>query len=132
SRTGYVRHCAGAQSASFRGADHLRGPGSASGLPHGCIHGHRCRSAAQSRQIRNGRITPMSQPPPNPNGDEHIEIVLPAPPSSPGRRLVNWFLAGLVLTGPIAITLYLAWTVIGWIDSVVVPLVPTQLNPATY
>nr|WP_127143687.1 DUF502 domain-containing protein [Pelagibacterium montanilacus] len=48
------------------------------------------------------------------------------------RRLVNYFLAGLVLAGPIAITLYLAWAVIGWVDGVVVPLLPRQLHPAEY
>ncbi len=64
--------------------------------------------------------------------DEHIEIVLPNTKPSGGRRVVNWFFAGLVLTGPIAITLYLTWAVIGWIDAAVVPLLPRQLNPSTY
>ncbi|WP_196258349.1 DUF502 domain-containing protein [Pelagibacterium limicola] len=63
---------------------------------------------------------------------EHIEVILPAPKVSLGRRLVNYFFAGLVLTGPIAITLYLAWTVIGWIDAAIVPLIPRQLNPDQY
>ncbi|SDG64284.1 DUF502 domain-containing protein [Pelagibacterium luteolum] len=71
-------------------------------------------------------------PPDRNSATEQVEIVLPAPKASPGRRVVNWFLAGLVLTGPIAITLYLAWTVIGWIDAAIVPLIPERLNPANY
>jgi uncharacterized membrane protein len=61
-----------------------------------------------------------------------IDVILPAPRVPIRRKLVNYFLAGLVLTGPIAITLYLAWTVIGWIDAAVVPVIPRQLNPAQY
>ena len=47
-------------------------------------------------------------------------------------RLRNYFLTGLLVTGPIAITLYLAWTVIKWVDSIVKPLVPEIYNPDTY
>lgn len=67
-------------------------------------------------------------PPP----DSPLEHILPASRPSLGRRIVNYFLAGLVLAGPIAITLYLAWAVIGWIDGFVVPMIPSQYNPWTY
>lgn len=64
--------------------------------------------------------------------DSPMDVIMPATRPSFGRRLVNYFLAGLVLTGPVAITLYLAWTVIGWIDALVVPFLPAWLNPQTY
>ena len=55
-------------------------------------------------------------------------------PSRPGlgRHLTNWFLTGLVIAGPVGITLYVAWWVIGVIDSFVKPLIPEQYNPDTY
>ncbi|GHE04136.1 membrane protein [Defluviimonas sp. 20V17] len=46
-------------------------------------------------------------------------------------RLRNSFLTGLVVVLPIGLTLYLIWTVTGWIDSWVLPFVPTQLQPGT-
>jgi uncharacterized membrane protein len=39
------------------------------------------------------------------------------------------FLTGLVVVLPIGLTIYLIWTVIGWIDSWVLPLVPAQWQP---
>jgi uncharacterized membrane protein len=49
-----------------------------------------------------------------------------------GRRLVNYFLTGLVIAGPIAITVYIAWWIIGLVDDFVKPLIPPQYNPDTY
>ncbi len=39
------------------------------------------------------------------------------------------FLTGLVVVLPIALTIYLIWTVIGWIDGWVLPFVPTSYHP---
>lgn len=39
------------------------------------------------------------------------------------------FLTGLVVVLPIGLTIYLIWTVIGWIDSWILPLVPAQWQP---
>lgn len=64
--------------------------------------------------------------------DRQPELVAAVPKPSLWRRLVNYFLTGFVLAGPIAITLYLGWAVIGWIDGVVIPLIPRRLNPASY
>jgi len=58
-------------------------------------------------------------------------LIHPEKPSF-GRRIVNYFFAGLVLAGPIAITLYLAWAFIGLVDGWVVPLLPQWLNPSRY
>ena len=43
--------------------------------------------------------------------------------------LRNNFLAGLVVVIPIAITLWLIWTFVGWIDSWVLPFVPAAYQP---
>lgn len=47
-------------------------------------------------------------------------------------RLRNYFLTGLVITGPIGITLWLTWTFIQWVDGLVKPFVPADYNPETY
>lgn len=39
------------------------------------------------------------------------------------------FLTGLVVVLPIGLTIYLIWTVVGWIDSWVLPLVPSSYQP---
>jgi uncharacterized membrane protein len=39
------------------------------------------------------------------------------------------FLTGLVVVLPITLTIYLIWTVIGWIDGWVLPFVPTSYHP---
>lgn len=49
-----------------------------------------------------------------------------------GRRLVNYFLTGLVIAGPIAITLYIAWWIIGSVDDFMKPFIPAQYNPDNY
>jgi uncharacterized membrane protein len=41
----------------------------------------------------------------------------------------NNFLAGLVVVFPIAITLWLIWSFVGWIDSWVMPFVPGYYHP---
>ncbi len=41
----------------------------------------------------------------------------------------NNFLAGLVVVLPIALTLWLIWTFVGWIDSWVLPFVPSAYHP---
>ena len=49
-----------------------------------------------------------------------------------GTRLRNAFLTGLLIAGPVTITLYIMWWVINWIDAWVKPLLPTHYNPDTY
>lgn len=56
-------------------------------------------------------------------------------PTSPRRRgglfagLRSSFLTGLVVILPIGLTIYLIWTVVGWIDSWVLPFVPSAYHP---
>ncbi|MEM9550609.1 MAG: DUF502 domain-containing protein [Pseudomonadota bacterium] len=42
------------------------------------------------------------------------------------------FLTGLVVIAPVGLTIWLIWTVVGWIDGVVLPLVPSNLRPEQY
>lgn len=64
--------------------------------------------------------------------DHHEHHAIPAGHLTPGRRIINYFLTGLVIAGPIGITLYIAWWVIGVIDDMVTPFVPRAFNPSTY
>lgn len=40
------------------------------------------------------------------------------------------FLTGLIVIAPIGITIWLIWTLTGWIDSWVLPFIPDRYNPA--
>lgn len=42
------------------------------------------------------------------------------------------FLTGLVVIAPIGLTLWLIWTVVGWIDGWVLPFVPGRFRPEQY
>ncbi|MDH5530125.1 MAG: DUF502 domain-containing protein [Paracoccaceae bacterium] len=42
------------------------------------------------------------------------------------------FLTGLVVVTPVALTIWLIWTLTGWIDSWVLPLVPYKFRPEQY
>lgn len=44
-------------------------------------------------------------------------------------RLRSNFLAGLIIIAPIGLTLWLIWTVVGWIDGWVWPFVPNAYQP---
>lgn len=47
-------------------------------------------------------------------------------------RLRNYFLTGVVVIAPLAITAYLVWTVVHWVDARVKPLIPARYNPDNY
>ncbi|MCX8953709.1 DUF502 domain-containing protein [Ruegeria sp. NA] len=47
-------------------------------------------------------------------------------------RLRASFLTGLVVIAPVWLTVWLIWSVVGWIDSAVLPLVPHQFQPEQY
>lgn len=49
-----------------------------------------------------------------------------------GSRFRNAFLTGLVIVGPVTITLWIMWGVIHWVDAWIKPLLPTAFNPDTY
>lgn len=47
-------------------------------------------------------------------------------------RLRAYFFAGVLVTAPLAITFWLVWQVIAWIDRSIKPLIPAHYNPETY
>ena len=54
---------------------------------------------------------------------------LTKPPSGLLAGLRNSFLTGLVVIAPVALTIWLIWSVIGWIDGFVLPFVPNLYHP---
>ncbi len=58
----------------------------------------------------------------------------PMTPRRPGllSKIRASFLTGLVVIAPVGLTIWLIWTVIGWIDGFVLPLVPSRFNPEQY
>lgn len=47
-------------------------------------------------------------------------------------RLRNYFLTGLVVAGPVAVTAWLIWWFVTWVDNLVRPLIPQGYRPETY
>lgn len=47
-------------------------------------------------------------------------------------RLRSSFFTGIVVIAPVGLTIWLLWTVMGWVDSVVLPLVPHTITPEQY
>jgi uncharacterized membrane protein len=59
---------------------------------------------------------------------------LPEPERPPRRGLFasirSNFLTGLIVIAPIGITIWLIWSLTGWIDSWVLPFIPDRYNPS--
>ena len=47
-------------------------------------------------------------------------------------RLRTYFFAGVLVVAPIGITLYIAWLILDFVDSRIIPLIPPRYNPETY
>jgi uncharacterized membrane protein len=56
------------------------------------------------------------------------------PHKKPGlfAGLRSSFLTGIVVIAPVGLTLWLLWTAMGWVDGVVLPLVPETFQPEKY
>jgi uncharacterized membrane protein len=54
-----------------------------------------------------------------------------APPGIVSRIRTN-FLTGLVVAGPVAVTLWLVWWFVTWVDGLVRPFFPVAYRPETY
>jgi uncharacterized membrane protein len=61
-----------------------------------------------------------------------IQTPPPAPSTGPAARLRNYFLTGLVVAGPLAVTIWITWSFITWVDGWVRPLIPPMYRPETY
>jgi uncharacterized membrane protein len=49
-----------------------------------------------------------------------------------GQRLRAYLFAGILVTAPITITLYLAWVIVNFVDNQITPLIPAKYNPESY
>lgn len=49
-----------------------------------------------------------------------------------GHSLKTYFFTGILVTGPIALTFYVAWKLASYIDTQVISLFPEKYNPASY
>src|SRR4026208_2105006 len=63
--------------------------------------------------------------------------LVPQQPNTPPQhslasRLRHYFLTGLVLVGPIYITINLTWWFINWVDDAMRPFIPVGLRTETY
>lgn len=47
-------------------------------------------------------------------------------------KLRGYFIAGILITAPISITIYLGWAFVTYVDSKVTPLFPVKYNPENY
>ncbi|WP_420132665.1 DUF502 domain-containing protein [Rhodopseudomonas sp.] len=65
---------------------------------------------------------------PNPPLGETVQD----PPRGFMGRIRNYFLTGLIVAGPVAITFYLTWWFVNWVDGFVRPFVPLDYRPETY
>jgi uncharacterized membrane protein len=62
----------------------------------------------------------------------------PAKPEAPvahhgvAARIRTYFLTGLIVAGPLAITIWLVWSFVTWVDDLVRPFIPVAYRPETY
>ncbi len=47
-------------------------------------------------------------------------------------HLRQWFFSGILITAPLALTIYITWSLVTFIDAQVSGLIPVWLNPQTY
>jgi len=52
--------------------------------------------------------------------------------TSVAGRVRNYFLTGLIVAGPLAVTVWLIWSIVNWVDDLVRPLIPPVYRPETY
>jgi uncharacterized membrane protein len=69
---------------------------------------------------------------PSPGAPAPARPPVPAGRTGIGARVRNYFLTGLVVAGPIAITVWLTWSLITYVDDSVRPFVPVKYRPETY
>ena len=52
--------------------------------------------------------------------------------TSVASRIRNYFLTGLVVAGPLTITIWLTWSFVTWVDDFVRPFIPPAYRPESY
>jgi uncharacterized membrane protein len=68
------------------------------------------------------------------NDNQGGALPVSAARSAPGAvsRIRNYFLTGLILAGPVAVTLWLIGWFVTWVDNLVRPFIPVAYRPETY
>lgn len=69
--------------------------------------------------------------PGNVPGQEAEQPAAPSQTSIMGR-FRNYFLTGLIVAGPLLITVWLIWSFVSWVDETVGPLIPPAYQPESY
>lgn len=89
----------------------------------GSRRARRRRLRLEAQAARRAKRVPAHEP----------ETPVPAPHRvSFAARLRNHFLTGLVVVGPLTITVYITWSLIHFVDNWVKPYIPRIYNPDTY
>ncbi len=57
------------------------------------------------------------------------DALIPPTPRKKAGGLRTSFLTGLVVVLPVGLTIYVIWSVVGWIDSWILPLIPASWQP---
>jgi len=65
-------------------------------------------------------------------GEALAVAVTPVSHTSFAGRIRNYFLTGVVVAGPLAVTAWLIWSIVNWVDDLVRPLIPPVYRPETY
>jgi uncharacterized membrane protein len=67
------------------------------------------------------------------NASDHTKAQPSARPASGiVSRIRNYFLTGLIVAGPVAVTAWLIWWFVTWVDAWVRPFIPSAYRPETY
>jgi uncharacterized membrane protein len=66
------------------------------------------------------------------DSDQSWKAPAAAAKSGPIGRIRNYFLTGLIVAGPAAVTLWLIWYFVTWVDNLVRPVIPQAYRPETY
>lgn len=66
------------------------------------------------------------------NNDITDKIVEDPPKTTIMGNIRGYFLAGIVVTAPISITVYLTWIFLNFLDDRITPLIPDAYNPNSY
>ncbi len=93
------------------------------------------RSKSRARGKPSKKAPDISNPSPGPVSGRLAQFTSHEEEAKPirfGAQLRNSFLTGLIIVGPIGITLYMVYTFVNFIDSWVKPYVPEKYNPETY
>src|ERR1700688_4380027 len=66
------------------------------------------------------------------NNDQGLPQTVAKPAPGAMSRIRNYFLTGLIVAGPVAVTLWLIWWFVTWVDNLVRPAIPVTYRPETY